>query len=60
MNHYMNAQIMNMKAMIKTFQQSCKMAATQDDGTISREEEKLLKKINIAAERFSKELENLQ
>lgn len=59
MNHYINAQITNMKAMVKTFQQSCRMAAVQDDGTISREEEKLLKKINAAAERFTKELDNL-
>lgn len=59
MNHYIKAQIINMKAMVKTFQQSCRMATAQDDGTVSREEEKLLKKINAAATSFIKELDKL-
>lgn len=57
MNTYIKAQILNMTTMVKTFQQACKLAALKDDGTIDRIEEKQLKKINAAAEKFIKELE---
>lgn len=60
MNYYIDAQIMNMIAMVKTFEQSCKMAAMKNDGTIDRNEEKQLKKINAAAQKFVKELESLK
>lgn len=59
MNSYINAQIVNMKAMVKTFEQSCKMAALRDDGAISKEEEKVLKKISVATARFIKDLEDI-
>lgn len=59
MNFYIDAQIINMKAMVKNFEQSCRMAATKDDGKISAEEEKILKKINIASQKFIKELDKL-
>ena len=52
MNSYIEAQIFNMKSMVKVFNQSCKMAATKDDGKISKEEMKQLNKIQAAAERF--------
>lgn len=39
MNSYIEAQIFNMKSMVKVFNQSCKIAATKDDGKISKEEE---------------------
>lgn len=42
--------------MVSTFEQSCKMAAMYDDGSISSEEEKALKAINEAAEKFKREL----
>lgn len=57
MNQYINAQILNMTTMVKTFTQSCRMAALKDDGTIDRNEQKMLDKINKASERFIKELE---
>lgn len=57
MNQYINAQILNMTTMVKTFQQSCRMAALKDDSTIDRSEQKMLDKINKASERFIKELE---
>ena len=44
MNYHIDAQIINMKAIVRTFEQSCKMAAMKDDGKISPEEEKILKK----------------
>mgnify|MGYP004630272755 FL=1 len=60
MNHYIHAQILNMQAMTKTFLQSCEMAATKDDGQISKDEAKQLKKIKAATEQFCKELERIK
>ena len=60
MNTYIQAQIMNMVTMAKTFNQSCKMAALKDDGTIDREETKVLKKIEASTTKFIKELEALK
>ncbi len=59
MNYHIDAQIMNMKAMVKTFEQSCRMAATKDNGKIDPSEEKVLKKISAATQRFIKELEKI-
>lgn len=60
MNTFIQAQIFNMKTMVKTFEQACEMAALKDDGKVNREEEKTLKKIKAASEAFIKELERLQ
>lgn len=60
MNQYISAQILNMVTMAKTFNQSCKMAATKDDGQIDRQEEKQLKKIDAAVSKFIKELESIK
>lgn len=60
MNYYINAQITNMITMAKTFEQSCKMAAMQNDGKIEKAEEKNLKKINAATQKFIKELEAIK
>lgn len=59
MNYYIESQITNMKAIARTFEQSCRMAATKDDGKIDEKEEKTLKKINAATQRFIKELDKL-
>lgn len=59
MNYYIGAQILNMKAVAKTFEQSCRMAATKDDGRIDPEEEKVLKKISAATQKFIKELDKI-
>ena len=56
----MDAQIKNMVAITKTFNQACKMAATKNDGQIDRAEEKILKKIESAAQHFIKELEKIK
>jgi len=50
---------MNMTTMVKTFELSCKMAATKNDGKIDRDEEKQLKKINAACEKFISELNKI-
>lgn len=60
MNTYIDAQIMNMKAMVKTFEAGCRMAALKNDGTIDRNEEKQLKKISAASAKFIKELESIK
>lgn len=56
MNSYVEAQILNIITMTKTFEQACEIAAMKDDGKISREEEKQLKKIKTASQKFRKEL----
>jgi len=60
MNDYINAQIVNMITFVKTFERSCQMAATENDGHINKDEAKQLKKINTAAEHFIKELEKIK
>lgn len=60
MNSYIDAQIMNMKIMAKTFEQSCRMAAMKNDGQIDKAEEKTLKKISAATQKFIKELESIK
>lgn len=59
MNEYIKAQITNITAMVKTFELSCKIAATKNDGKIDREEVKQLKKIKAASKRFIHELEKI-
>ncbi len=60
MNSYIKAQILNITTMTKTFEQACELAAMKDDGKLSREEEKQLKKIKAASQRFRKELEAIK
>ena len=60
MNTYIEAQIFNMKSMVKVFTQSCELAARKNDGQISKEEEKQLKQIKAAAEKFCKELDKIK
>lgn len=56
MNPYIKMQIQNIISMVETFEKSCVMAATQDDGTIDHDEAKAIKQINKASEHFLKEL----
>lgn len=60
MNSFIQAQILNITTMTKSFEQACELAAMKDDGKISREEEKQLKKIKAASQRFRKELESIK
>lgn len=60
MNSYIKAQILNITTMTKAFEQACEMAALKDDGKVSREEEKQLKKIKAASQKFRKELESIK
>lgn len=49
-----------MQAMAKTFGQSCELAAMKDDGQISKDEIKQLKRIKAAVEAFCKELDKVK
>lgn len=60
MNSYIQAQIINMITMTKSFEQGCRLAAMQDDGKISSDEVKIMKKITTASEKFRKELESIK
>ena len=53
-------QIRNMLMFLDAFQQSCRMAAAEDDGIIDRTEAKQLKIIDSAVERFRSELESVK
>lgn len=59
MNTFLKSQCRNMIIMIDTFEQACKMAVIQDDGNISKDEQKALKKINDASAKFKAELKKI-
>ena len=59
MNHYIRSQIENMKMITKAFQQGCQLAAMQNDGQVDKEEAKVMKKIDAAAQKFIKELDSI-
>lgn len=60
MNSYIYAQIINMQAMTRTFEQACELAARKDDGKVSKEEERQLKRIKAAVQQFNKDLEKVK
>ena len=57
MNYFIDAQITNMIAITKTFEEACQLAALRDDGKISEREAVGLQAIRNASERFRSELE---
>lgn len=59
MNDYLKAQITNMKTMAETFKHSCYMTALKNDGTVDRDEEKYIKKINAVTDRYIQDLEKI-
>lgn len=60
MNIFIKSQITNMLNMTDTFKNSCKLAALQDDGVMSKEEEKQIKEIIEATDKFQKALKNIK
>ena len=60
MNYLIKSQITNMISIAKTFDQSCKMAATMDDGKTDKAEAKLIQKITNATAQYIKELEKIK
>lgn len=60
MNTYIDANIKACIGYLQAFQQSVKMAAMKDDGKIDRNEEKVLKRLNKATEKYIRELDDLR
>lgn len=60
MNDYLEAQIKNMVIMVKTFENSCRMAALKNDGRIDSTEAQQLKKIAAASEKFIRSLQKIK
>ncbi len=60
MNEYIRIQISNQIRMTETFETACRLACIKDDGQVSREEEKLLKKIQKANEDYIRALSKLK
>ena len=59
-NKYIEAQINNMMLSINTFCQSLEFLATKDDGMISKEEQKIIRQLNKASEKYKKSLEEVK
>lgn len=56
MNIFIDAQCKHIAAMVNAFVHACEIATKKDDQAVSKEEEKTLKQIRKAAERFKKDL----
>ena len=59
MNDYITAQIQQTKAYVKAFEAACQLGAMKNDGTIDKDEQKALKRINQAVKQFVRELEKV-
>ena len=59
MNTYLNMQIQNMINALDSFDTGCELAAVQDDGVVSKEEEKMLKTLKKATEQYRKTLKGI-
>lgn len=53
-------QILNMQIIINTFKMNCHYAALTDDGRVDPEEQKILKQIDKASEKFLNELKKIK
>lgn len=52
----MKLQAENMLNLLSAFQSECRMAALSDNGRITKEEQRCLKRIDAAVEKFSAEI----
>ena len=59
MNDYMKNQIKTMIVSVQTFQNGIRISALEDDGTIDKDEEKIIKKAQKASEQYEKEFRKL-
>ena len=59
MNTFIRIQIRCMLSSVEAFMQSCRLAATKDDGIISKEEQRILRKINRVSNRYNKQLSRI-
>ena len=60
MNSQMTAQISNMIHLAQNFETACQLAAMQDDGKMSGDEKRALKKTLSAFQKFRKSLEKIE
>lgn len=58
-NTFLDMQIKNMIVTVQGFEQACQIAALQDDGKISKAEEKALRQVRSAAADFLAALKKL-
>lgn len=58
-NQYLDAQCKNMLCVTAAFLTACNLTALVDDGSLSKEEERILQKIKAAAGHFQGELAKL-
>ena len=59
MNTYMQTSIKACIGYLKSFEQGMKVAAMRDDGLVSKDEAKLLKRLSKATDRYIDELEDM-
>ena len=60
MNRFMQSQVNNVLLSMKTLDQSIEIAAKQDDGEISKEEQKAIKQIRKAIQNFNKAISKIK
>ena len=59
MNQFMKSQVNNALMSLKTLDKSIELAAVQDDGVMSKAEQKQVKRIRRAIRRFEKDMARL-
>ncbi len=59
MNEFMKSQVNNALLSLKTLDKTIELAAVQDDGVMSRDEQKQVKRIRRAIRRFEKDMARL-
>ena len=59
MNEFMKSQVNNALLSLKTLDKTIELAAVQDDGVMSREEQKQVKRVRKAVRRFEKAMAKL-
>lgn len=59
MNSYMEMSIKACIGYLDSFVQGMRVAALKDDSIVSRDEEKILKKLNKTTEKYKRELDSL-
>ncbi len=60
MNRFMQSQVNSALLALRALDQSIEMAAQEDDGVISKEERKQIKKIRKAVKKFSQTMARLK
>lgn len=59
MNSFIETQCRTMITTVSAFEQACQLAAMQNDGKISKDEQRALKKIKAASKAFKNSLSKI-